>query len=83
MRIGDAIPCRCPKCRSTDLILSEEFSVCDVLTVRGGRLQDRSAGESPMATGRVYGECSNPACLHRWTFRGSPVQAAFDAAQNL
>ncbi|ELL1256049.1 hypothetical protein JEY03_11565 [Pseudomonas aeruginosa] len=80
MRPGDAIPCRCPKCRSTDLTLFEQFTVCDVITVAGGKMQDRHAGEFPELTGRVFGECANPACRHRWQFRRSPLMAAFEAA---
>ena len=79
MQIGDAIPCRCPKCRSTDLTLLEQFTVCDVITVKGGKMADRHAGEFPSLTGRVWGECANPACGHKWQFRSSPVQAAFNA----
>lgn len=81
MQLGDAIPCRCPKCRSTDLTLFEQFTVCDVIFVAGGKIQSRHAGEFPELTGRVWGECSNRACGHRWQFRRSPLQAAFNAAQ--
>lgn len=81
MQPGDAIPCRCPKCRSTDLTLLEQFTVCDVIIVAGGKMVDRQAGEFPSLTGRVWGECANPACRHKWQFRRSPVQAAFNAAQ--
>lgn len=79
MEIGDAIPCRCPKCRSTDLTLFEQFTVCDVIAVKGGKMAARHAGERPELTGRVWGECANAACRHRWQFRRSPVMAAFRA----
>lgn len=81
MQPGDPIPCRCPKCRSTDLTLYEEFTVCDVITVTGGKLEDRHQGDFPSLTGRVWGECANLACRHKWQFRRSPLQAAFAAAQ--
>ncbi|EKY4113721.1 TPA: hypothetical protein ACGW3M_000939 [Pseudomonas aeruginosa] len=81
MQLGDAIPCRCPKCRSTDLTLFEQFTVCDVIFVADGKIRSRHAGELPELTGRVWGECSNRSCGHRWQFRRSPLQDAFNAAQ--
>jgi len=79
MDIGEPIPCRCPKCRSTDLMLFEEFTVYDVLAIRDGKMIDRNPGEFPSTTGRVLGECANQSCKHKWKFRHSPVQAAFNA----
>lgn len=83
MQVGDAIPCRCPKCRGTDLVLHEQFTVVDVITLKAGKVADRHAGEFPELTGRVWGECANPACGHRWQFRKSPIMVAFCAANEL
>lgn len=73
---GDPIPCRCPKCRCTDLKLYEEFTVCDVITVSNGKMVTRDNGDFPSLTGRVDGECLNRACGHRWRFRNSPLMDA-------
>lgn len=47
MQKGDLLACRCPKCRSTDLSVIEEFLMTYVYHVRGGVLNDRTSGDSP------------------------------------
>lgn len=73
MLVGDSLSCRCPKCRKSDLKLYEEFYVCDVITVEGGKIAWRDQGDFPTLTGKVWGECLNKECGHRWKFRRSPL----------
>lgn len=75
MNRGDALPCRCPKCRSADLVVLEEFIVMDAYHIERGKLTDRTGDTLPTMTGAAYGQCSRASCGHRWRFRANPIQA--------
>jgi hypothetical protein len=66
---GDTVVCRCPKCRSGNLSISEVFEVSDMTMVVGGVVQDTEPGAYPRATGAIYMRCDN--CEHRWRSRRS------------
>ncbi len=75
MNRGDALPCRCPKCRSADLVVFEEFIVMDAYHIEAGRLTDRTGDTLPNMTGAAFGRCNRASCGHEWRFRANPIQA--------
>ncbi|MDK9793756.1 hypothetical protein [Vibrio sp. D431a] len=59
---------KCPKCRKSKLIISEEVLV-NYSNVYDGGVFVGEFSEKPMNTIRQIATCLNPDCKHEWTFR--------------
>ena len=74
--IGDVLVCRCPKCGSGDLSISEIFQVSDVTSTKNGVVdQPTFPAENPFATGAVWIHCDK--CEHNWRSRRSIDELEF------
>lgn len=58
----------CPKCKSSNLIISEAAEVHYSTMYRNGQFVSQTM-EHASHTIRQFAKCQNPECLHEWVFR--------------
>lgn len=73
MNIGEKVNIRCPKCKSSNLLLHEGFMVYTTREIEKGCVVDLTGPGIPEPTRQYTAQCQREGCAHRWTLRTDPL----------
>lgn len=73
MNIGEKVNIRCPRCKSSNLLLHECFMVYTTREIEKGCVVELTQPCIPEPTRQYTAQCQRDGCAHRWTLRTDPL----------